>query len=501
MSDELKIKLVIDKSQAAKQLAELPDDAERAARRSRKPWEGQGAARGSASAYASMPSQREIEKQKEKEAEIARKAAEKSAEAQKKADDKKQKEENNAYVRNLKFQSKVQEDQDRAAAEEIARRLRADEALKQEQERAAIEEYLRNLKFNSKIQQDKDEAAAKDEESQRKAAEKKQKEDEKARKKEEKDTEDWHRRNLRLKLKELDKEAKEKDKAASKAGEWEEKFTDKLTGGLFKATTYANLFLGALSTIGGWFKDMVFSGFERGQRGGASEAAYGTQATDMFETYITLKNLSDMTEEESNKITENLASMAQDIATGVSGRGATAFRYFGLSDFKKVEQEGFQMREFLGMVSDKYQREGQTPQFQQFARELFGEDWKKLRPAMAAGRDVLTSEVITLGSSPAKTPFTAGLNNVNTQRVLLGLPPLENLRGGGGAGGFGMPMMTPVTSIQSMGGGDVFSAVNRGPMDTIAKATEETAVNTRALADKQVRSRMDPNGVISVVRE
>lgn len=49
-------------------------------------------------------------------------------------------------------------------------------------------------------------------------------------------------------------------------------------------------------------------------------------------------------------------------------------------------------------------------------------------------------------------------------------------------GGGSLPM---ASSLQQMGGGDIYSAINRGPVDRIADASEQTAQNTAAIANRQ----------------
>ena len=46
-----------------------------------------------------------------------------------------------------------------------------------------------------------------------------------------------------------------------------------------------------------------------------------------------------------------------------------------------------------------------------------------------------------------------------------------------------IPTLPFASSLQAMGGGDFASAINRGPIDIIAKATEDTAAATRETAD------------------
>ncbi len=459
MSSELKLKLVYDSTDAERAAKDLPDAVDRQNRRSRRSFEGRGGGDMGPGDYRRMAgTASEIDRQIKAEEEAKVKAAQEAADAAAAAKDKEDKDTEAWHRKDLSRKLKEAEEAEKAAAREEAARKKEEAA-----------------------------AAA--------AAERQSKKDEDARKKEEQETEDWNRSELRRKLKELDnqrkaeeKAAKEREKAAEDAAnakDWQDVFIGRVSSGLMSGVLVGGV-LSIIKGIMGGFKDSVASGLARGQVGGASAAAYGTQAKDMFQSYLLLKNVSDMSEEESNKITERLASMAQDISTGVSGQGNVAFRYFGIDPMKYKDQD-FLFGEVLANMSDKYAKSGQTAQFQQMMTELLGDDWKKLRPALAAGRRVIeTGTAITLESGPASTPTTAGLSAVNTRRLMVGQGPLSNIRGGN-VGASGMPSMPFATSLQAMGGGDVLSAINRGPMDSIVKATEETAENTRVMSTKDAK--------------
>lgn len=506
---ELKLVVAVDTSQAEGALAGIPDAAERANRRILAGVAGRGQRdyQGSRTQYTGMAGmQGEIEKDIQKQAEAEKKAA---AEVEKQNREK--------YEAELKWNSKLQQDKDKFLAE---------------QEQAGLDKYEAELKWNSKLQEDADKAAAAEEkaaieryqaslrwnsklqEDQDKAEAERLKSEREARDKEAAETEAWHRKELARKLKEIgeqrkaeDKAAKQKqkelDRQASDAEGWGSKFMSSIFQGMGMGAGFGIARMlggwigGVLSIVSGSFKDS----FNRGREGATSEAFYGTNANDMFQSYLLLKNLSGLSEEESNAMSERVASMAQDILAG-GGEGKAALQYFGITDFEKIRKEGFSMMDLYAGMADRYKTSGGTRQYQDFAKELFGADWKKLRPVVGAGREVVEAgTAVTLEGGPRNIdPFSPGLRAANLRRAMVGLPPLSSLEGGR-EGGIGMPMITPVTSIQAMGGGDVLSAVNKGPMDAVAKATEETAANTRQLVAQDTgRMRMNPNGVISFVR-
>lgn len=473
MSSELKLKLVYDSSDAERAAKDLPDAVDRQNRRARRSYEGRGAGDIGPGDYRRMAGAgAEIEKQIKAEEEAKIKAAEEAAQAAQAAKEKEDKE-TEAWHR-----------------KELSRKLKEAEEAEKAAERAAAAER----KAAEQAQAE---------------ADRKSRREEAARAKADKETEEWHRKELRRKLKDLEaqkkaeeKAAKDKAKAAEQASgakDWEAIFVGRIGSGLVNSLVIGVL-VGALKFAITGLKDSIVQAVGRGQVGGASSAAYGTQAKDIFQTYLLLRELSDMKEEEVINMTEKVASMGQDIATGVSGKGAAAFKFFGIDPMKYKDQP-FEMRELLANMSDKYKQSGETAQFQYMMKEFFGDDWKKLRPALAAGRRVIEAgTTVTLEAGPAEHFTTAGLNAVNIRRRQLGLPPLSDLKGGGGVPGAGMPSMPFATSLQQMGGGDVLSAINRGPMDTLVKASEETAENTRIMSTKDAKTSGHHTVTIGAVR-
>jgi hypothetical protein len=473
MSEELKLKLVFDTKDAARAADALPDAMERSGRKRKRFWESESGDSTFAAAYPKLAgAQKEIEKALKKEAAEKQKAAEAAARAAQKQAESDQKANNDKYERDLKFNSKIVEEQDKKA----------------------ISEYESQLRWNSKLQEDKDKAAAAEEQSKLDEYRKKLQWNSRGLEQEDKKKLDEYKKQLRWNS----KLQEDRDKALASADDWEKSFTKKILGGLTATDSAAGVFMTLLK--GGY--SSFSQAFNRGSSYSTSTAAYSTEAQDAFEAYIVMKNLSDLKEEEVKSKADRAASMAQDIATGVTGTGAQAFQYFGMdrAALQKANSEGFKFTELLANMSDRYKTSGETPQFQQFARELLGDDWKKYRTALAAGRAVVTSGVpVTLESTPVRGPLAPGLVNVNVQRLLQGEAPLSDLRGGGG-GGMGQPSMPFATSLQAMGGGDILSAVNRGPMDNLVSAAEETAQNTRVLNDTFSR-RIDLNNRTSVVKE
>lgn len=447
MSEELKLKLVFDSSDAERAADTLPDAMDRAARKSRRAWEGQGSkdTKLGGADYGRMAGMDPaIRKAMAEQAEAARKAAEAAA-----AEEEKRR--NEEYKRQLRWNSRLQQDKDRAAADD---------------EQSKLDDYRRRLQWNSRILEQ-----------------------------EEKKKLEEYKRQLRWNSRQLE----DKNRALAAADDWEKSFTNKIIGGL--STT--KVALGAAFSFLMMGYQTFKQAFIRGSAYSTSTSAYGTQATDAFNAYIVMKNLSKLEESQVRSSADKVASMAQDIATGVTGEGAAAFQYFGMdrAALQKANAEGFKFTELLANMSDMYKKSGETPQFQQFARELLGDDWKQYRTAFAAGREVIQSSPITTEAGPVRGPLAPGIMQVNAQRLLQGLPPISDLRGGSAAGA-GMPAMPFATSLQAMGGGDILSAINRGPMDNLVSAAEETASNTRILAgEKGTRMRMDPNGRISVVKE
>lgn len=114
------VKLGADISEVEKKAEEIPGAVDRAMRkgRSRKPWEGTGA-EGSRSDYGKLAN---VSKEQER-------AAEQHAKNEAQRKEKDRKESNADYLRRLKFNSKVLEDQNRAAAREERERQRKEEKM------------------------------------------------------------------------------------------------------------------------------------------------------------------------------------------------------------------------------------------------------------------------------------------------------------------------------------------------------------------------------------
>lgn len=355
------------------------------------------------------------------------KADEQAAKDEKRRLEQEQKQKNQDYLNRLEWNSKLQADQDKAASEEHRR----EQAQRERERRESIADYRRRLWFNSKIQEDKD-----------------------------------------------NKDKREAEKAA-KAADWSDKFVDSL----------GKIVVGGL--LGGGIVGLGRAAIQKfEEQAQVTEGVRGTQertgmpARDVRVMRLLAENLtSGLSEEEAQGMAEQAYGKMRDFSLGLpTGAAARGFQAFGFDRDKFMSgQQG--VIDILANMSDAYKEYGNSAKFAVEAESIFGKNWTSLRPILASGRRVIMSDPTLSSVTPTDLMNPKALNTINAQRMAHGLPPISSMMGGGAPAQLSQSLSS-VTSLQSMGGGDVLSAIARGPQERIASATEETAKNTSALANK-----------------
>lgn len=301
-----------------------------------------------------------------------------------------------------------------------------------------------------------------------------QKQAEKIRKQEQKESDEM----LRRKYAEYAKKKKLEEQTAKDADEWIEEFTDKLTGGLITTLAPLALFGKGISM----FTDWIEKGSLRQSQVNAAVSVGGFSPKEVKMARMLAYNLgSSMTEDEGQQFMEEVMTKARNYARGISDEGALGLEAFGMGKAQREEVLSGQASyiEMLGRMADEYERTGNTAQYAMKMQSLFGDKWEKLRPQLAAGSRVLGIDIAGKSSTSLGDIFDDQFG-INTQRFLHGQGSVKNWMGGSKGGG--LQSFAMASSLQSMGGGDVLSAVNRGPMEKVAESTERTAVNTERMS-------------------
>lgn len=184
-----------------------------------------------------------------------------------------------------------------------------------------------------------------------------------------------------------------------------------------------------------------------------------------------------------------MAARAQGVAnanaTGGPGANTKGFEYFGMTDYKRYREQGLPLAELLVAMTKKFKTEGGSPRFGMAAESIFGSDWPTMKGMFAkaatfknkAGKDdpYAMYDYLSQGGAAAQS--------INAARLRTSAMKMSQKDLMGGIEG-GLPqMLEGVTSLQSMGGGDVLSALARGPQDLIVQNTERTADASEALLE------------------
>lgn len=298
---------------------------------------------------------------------------------------------------------------------------------------------------------------------------------------EERQTEAWNKRELARKLKEIkdirqaeERAARQKqaeiDKAA-KAKDWTDEFGKRLASSLFGAITPIAAMIAVLRA--GWNAIQEQARTTETVRG--TQERTGMSARDTRMARILADNLtSGMTEEQGQQMGEDAYAKMREYALGLSSEGQRGFQSFGFDREKFLKGEQGYV-DLLANMSDAYLKYGNSAKFAVEAESIFGKNWTALRPILASGRKVITTDPLGGSVTPSDLMNPEGLNTINLQRLAHGLSPISSMMGGGAPSSPLPQILSNVTSLQAMGGGDVLSAIARGPQDRIADNTERSA--------------------------
>jgi len=453
MGEGVEVKLSADISDIQAKADQIPGIMDRAARKSRagKPWEGTGP-EGSRSDYGKLVNMsKEIEAQQE---------ANRKAELER-------------YKDSLRWNSKLQEDQDKAAAESISAQEKK-QAKEDSQTEAWHRSELSRKLGDIREQKDAEERAAKEEEARRERERKQANADYLRRLK-------W---NSRLQ--------EDQDKAAhqsAKAAEWMSQFGKSLEGMLMSSIGPAALAAKAIQV--GW--GTVISNVEdvfmtRGLKISAGISPESARAAEVF------SGLGTASDSEAVGMLQNAQAQVNKIVAGGSGANSMGFGYFGLTDYERYRKEGLNIAEVTTAMAKKFKEEGGSEQYNAAATSIFGANWRSLGIIQAEAYadkigkssykfahirkpgDVM-SDIESIG--PDKTLQRIRAAQLK-QAMIDALTPGELM---GGLGGGPRQILNNVTSLQAMGGGDILSAIARGPQERTATAAEQTAKNTADMAN------------------
>lgn len=313
---------------------------------------------------------------------------------------------------------------------------RQDEARKKKEQDQANKDYLRRLKWNSRIQEDQDRAAQ-----------------------------------------------KEADRAA-KASDWAEQFGKALESRLMGAIGPAAMAMKVIELGWGHVINQVKTLLNIQET--KLESGIETKSTRGLQIF---SGVGTATDAEVTAMASRAQANVNAIATGGPGANAYGLSYFGMTDFKRYREEGLNMVELIGAMAKTYKQAGGTPQYAAAAESILGSDWIKLRGLIAAEahKEKLPSFLFggqktvmeAIESKKGGEMAQRALADAFQKNVMARLTPGELM---GGTMGGPAQLLSNVTSLQAMGGGDILSAIARGPQERIAAATEATAANTAKMA-------------------
>jgi hypothetical protein len=284
---------------------------------------------------------------------------------------------------------------------------------------------------------------------------------------------------FKLKMAEYAKKKKLEEQAARDAQEWSNTFVKGLTGGILTSLAPIALFAKGMSMFTDWIGKSVDAGKEINQTAGESGLRAG-----QIRLARGLQESVGGKEEEGQQLMESMMNKLRNFQMGLSGEGAEGFTAFGLGKSAKNRQRvlsgNVDYNEIQARMSDEFKKRGNDPAFAIQMASMYGEQWKKLIPVFNAGRDVITSDPMNLKGSTISDLFSAR-NKVNRQRFIKGQEPVSQEDWMGGSQGGGMNSFAIASSLQAMGGGDVLSAISRGPVEKIADNTARGADATERL--------------------
>ncbi len=157
-------------------------------------------------------------------------------------------------------------------------------------------------------------------------------------------------------------------------------------------------------------------------------------------------------------------------------QASRAFEYFGYKG-DESNPDKLNFRDLLTRMSRKYGESGSTQLYEEHAKALLGNNYEEIRKFIA-----LKSAPTQLAALPDSRAYDKELAysaaaNYNQYEF----SQLSQREAMGGGLGRTPQMLSGVTSLQAMGGGDVLSALARGPQDKIVDNTQRTADASEAL--------------------
>jgi hypothetical protein len=461
MSSELKLKVVFDSSGAQAAADALPDAVDRANRKGgKKPWEGPGGA--SAAEYKKMAGmEREIKAQQLKDQQKAAQEAARKAAAEQRAQGKTEAETEAWHRKDLARRLKEIGQKN----EEAERATKAEEARKKKEQQQADARYKQQLKWNSGVQQDEQSRKEKEEKQANAAYVKRLK---------------WNSKLL---------EEQQKAGEAAKAGDWTENFGKALEETLMSTIAPAAIAAKAIELGWGTVIDRIKFLYSIGEAKLESGIQFtSTRGLEMFGKAGTLES------EDAIAMARKAQTQANALATGGSGADAYGFQYFGMTDYQKYRQEGVDMVELIIAMAKKYKSEGGSEAYRQAAESVVGPDWRKLSGLLYMQANPEKAKEALKGFAPGTWKGTA-MDSIEqaggylqqkavAKSLMFGAMQARQGELMGGISGSPSQMLSNVTSLQAMGGGDILSAIARGPQDQIVDNTARTATAVEQMANR-----------------
>lgn len=366
----------------------------------------------------------------------------------------------------LKWNSAIQSDADKAAAQQ------ASAAEKQQAKEEQQTEAWHRAELARKLKEQKDLAAAE---------EKRLKEEEARKEKERKLSNADYLKRLKWNSKLLEDENKRAEEAA-KAAEWGNQFGKALESRLIGAFGPAAIAMKVIEL--GWgsvvdgIKDIYMT---RGLKVSSGIDPMNARAAEVF------SGLGTASDAEAISALKNAQEQVQAIAAGSPNANATGFNYFGFNkdDILRMRKEGVNFGELNIAMAKRFKEEGGSERFRAAAASIYGENWRSLGVIQA---EAYADRIGFKKPGDVQTDIEGFVGKGNQrmrawqlqQRMIDTLTPGELM---GGLGGGTKQALANVTSLQAMGGGDILSAIARGPQERTATAAENIDRNMARVAD------------------
>lgn len=291
---------------------------------------------------------------------------------------------------------------------------------------------------------------------------------------EQKEEEDAYKKRLKWNSKILEEQQKAANQAAN-AKEWTEEFGRALENVLLRSIGPAAIAAKAIEVGWGNVIGMVKNIYMAGE----TKLSAGIDPKQLL-LFQRVANVGTANNDQVTAMYTKAQANVNALATGAPGGNAYGFQYFGMTDYQRYRKEGLPVAELIMQMGKKYGKEGGTAAYGEAAKSIFGEDWHTIKALLALeARSKRSGDVMTYieaGGSVAGQYARALYMNQQARA----LTPGELM---GGTNGRPNQILSNVTSLQAMGGGDVLSAIARGPQDRIADNTERTATAVEKMAN------------------